>query len=139
MNFLFKICLCRSPLADVHGSVQEGVREKTGGVGLSLALRGVLDLAGMLLRCGLEGDARVCGTPRAQQSRALGEPWEKGAGQLGSTTPPCATSYNRCEVHAPRPAPCTIGIGLGLILALCMAKEGWSGLLEPQGWPCLNN
>lgn len=45
-----------------------------GEVGLSLPLWGVLDLAGMLLRRDLEGDARVCGTPRAQQSRrALGE------------------------------------------------------------------
>lgn len=71
-------------------------------------------------------------------------PWESlgrnEQGSEGSTTPPHATSCNPCgEVHAPTPAPCPKGDGLGLILALCMAKEGWSGLLEPQGWPCLGN
>lgn len=39
------------------------VREVIGDVGLSSPLREALNLAGVLLRCGLEGDAVVCGTP----------------------------------------------------------------------------
>lgn len=41
-----------------------------GDVRLSSALWGVLDPSGMLMRSGLEGDARVCGIPMAQQSKA---------------------------------------------------------------------